>query len=69
MEILKEIFMCLFWIVGILLALFTMYAIIETFIERIRPKKISKSASKYIKELEKEVDEVIDELFKDKEDK
>ncbi len=54
MEILKEIFMCLFWIVGILLALLTIFAIIQTFTERIRPKKISKSASKYIEELEKE---------------
>lgn len=69
MEILKEIFMCLFWITGILLALFTIFAIIQTFIERIKPKKISKSASKYIAELEKEVDKVIDELFEDKEDK
>ena len=65
MEILKEIFMCLFWITGILLALFTIFAIIQTFIERIRPKKISKN----IAELEKEVDEVIDRIFEDKEDK
>lgn len=69
MEILKEIFMCLFWIVGILLALITIFAIIQTFIERIRPKKISKSASKYISELEKEDYEVIDKIFGDKEDK
>ena len=69
MEILKEIFMCLFWIVGILLALFTIFAIIQTFIKTIRPKKISKSASKYISELEKEDYEVIDKIFGDKEDK
>lgn len=69
MEILKEIFMCLFWIVGILLALLTIFVIIQTFAERIRPKKISKSASKYISELEKEDYEVIDKIFGDKEDK
>lgn len=69
MEILKEIFMCLFWITGILLAILAIIAIVQTMINNIRPKKISKSASKYIKELEKEVDEVIDKLFKDKEDK
>ena len=69
MEILKEIFMCLFWIVGILLALLTIFAIIQTFTERIRPKKISKSASKYIEELENEIDEVINKALEDKEDK
>ena len=66
MEILKEIFMCLFWIVGILLALITIFAIIQTFIRRIRPKKISKSASKYISELEKEDYEVVYEYLKNK---
>ena len=43
--------------------------LLQTFIKRIRPKKISKSASKYISELEKEDYEVIDKIFGDKEDK
>ena len=69
MEIFKEIFMCLLYITGILLAILAIIAIVQTMIDNIRPKKISKSASKYIAELEKEVDEVIDKIFKDKEDK
>lgn len=68
MEILKEIFMCLFWIVGILLALFTIFAIIQTFLERLRPK-INVNIKAELDEIEKEVDEVIEKIFKDKEDK
>lgn len=68
MEILKEIFMCLFWITGILLALFTIFAIIQTFIERLRPK-INVNIKAELDEIEKEVDEVIEKIFKDKEDK
>lgn len=69
MGILKEIFMCLFWITGILLAILAIIAIVQTMIDNIRPKKISKSASKYIEELEKEDYEVIDKIFGNKEDK
>lgn len=69
MEILKEIFMILLYIVGITLMILVLIAIVQTIIERLRPKKISKSASKYISELEKEDYEVIDKIFGDKEDK
>ena len=68
MEILKEIFMCLFWITGILLALFIIFAIIQTFLERLRPK-INVNIKAELDEIEKEVDEVIEKIFKDKEDK
>ena len=69
MEILKEIFMCLFWITGIVSIILVLVAICQTLIENIRPKKIDNKTRKYLAELEKEVDKVIDELFEDKEDK
>lgn len=69
MEILKEIFMILLYVVGITSMILVLIAIVQTIIERLRPKKISKSASKYIAELENEIDEVINKALEDKEDK
>lgn len=69
MEILKEIFMCLFWITGILLAILAIIAIVQTMIDNIRPKKINIKVKAELDELEKEVDEIIDKLFEDKEEK
>lgn len=69
MQILREIFMCLLYITGIVSIILVLVAICQTLIKNIRPKKIDNKTRKYLAELEKEVDEVVEKLFNDKEDK
>lgn len=68
MQILREIFMCLLYITGIVSIILVLVAICQTLIENIRPKKIDNKTRKYLAELEKEVDEVVEKLFNDKEE-